>query len=173
MTQPLSGRKLAQTKSAAPSAVKSAAPAKPAQQAAAAQFLASRRAAPTVVDMSNSQLQKTLLAPPNANGQRAKIEGPADEGGAPVFDGSGKQVSGGRKLSQATTTKKANAAAALPKQGIVKVDQSASAVQKTLLAQPNANGQRAKIEGPSDNAEAVSNAPVFDGSGRLVSGNGR
>ena len=70
------------------------------QQAAASGFLASRanaQAAPTVVDMRNSRLQATLLAPPNANG-KAKIEDPnAIEA---TFTGSGQLVSGGRKLSQ-------------------------------------------------------------------------
>ncbi|KAK9903969.1 hypothetical protein WJX75_001572 [Coccomyxa subellipsoidea] len=98
LSSPDGSRRLHQAKATA--VQKTAVPAPPAQQAAAAQFLASRTSAPVLVDMTGSQLEKTLLAPPNANGQRAKIEGPVDTGNAPVFDGSGKLVSGGRRLSQ-------------------------------------------------------------------------
>ncbi len=75
------------------------APAAPVAKPAAA-AAATSSAAPVVVDMTTSSMQKFMLSSRPAS-NRAKIEGPVDEGGAPVFDGSGKQVSGGRKLSQA------------------------------------------------------------------------
>lgn len=175
LSQTLGGRKLSQTP-----AKKAAASTTLAQQASASQFLASRTSAPIVVDMTGSQMEKTLLAGPNANGQRAKIEGPVDTGNAPVFDSSGKLVSSGRRLSQTSVAAaKKTAAPAAPGQQAaaaqflasrtsapVVVDMTNSQLEKTLLAPPNANGQRAKIEGPVD----TGNAPVFDGSGKLVSG---
>ena len=98
-------------------------------------------------------------------------EGPADTGSAPVFDGTGRLVSGGRKLSQtqAPAAKKTAAPASPVKQAATTapqvVDMTGSAVQKFMLSSRTPS-DRAKIEGPLD----TSNAPVFDGSGKLVSG---
>lgn len=135
-----------------------------------------KTSAPVVVDMSNSQLQHTLLAPPNADGA-AKIEGPQNADAAPTFNGSGKLISaGGRRLSQAAAAAKKTAAPAGPAQQAAAgrtsnsqvVDMSNSRLQQTLLAPPNADG-KAKIEGPQN----YNFAPVFDGSGKLISAGGR
>ncbi len=166
------GRKLSQAASAAKK------PAAATQQAAASQFLASRartEAAPTVVDMTNSPLEQTLLAPPNANG-KAKMEDP--NGSEAVFSGSGQLLSGGRKLRQtaASAKKTAPTQQAAASQFLASrantqaaptvVDMRNSQLQTTLLAPPNANG-KAKMEDPNG-VEAT-----FSGTGQLLSGGRR
>ncbi|BDA45715.1 hypothetical protein COCOBI_07-5020 [Coccomyxa sp. Obi] len=163
------GRKLSQAAAAAKK------PAAATQQAAASQFLASRartEAAPRVVDMTNSRLEQTLLAPPNANG-KAKMEDP--NGVEATFSGNGQLLSGGRKLAQAATTAKKTAptqqaAASQFLASRVKteaaptvVDMTHSRLEQTLLAPPNANG-KAKMEDPNG-SEAT-----FSGNGQLLSG---
>lgn len=65
-----------------------------------------------IADMSNSQLQNTLLATKTTPGSGAKIEDNLknQQGGStavPTFDGSGKLVSGGRRLQQGKTAAQA------------------------------------------------------------------
>lgn len=155
-------------------------------QTAAGAAKQSGSAKSTVVDMTDSRLEGDLLAPPTANGEY-HIEGPKSTVGAPIFDGSGRLISAGRKLSQAaaveakrsgtiaapvkaTPVKPAPAATTKTSAPIV-VDMTGTALEGFMLSGRSPSAL-AKIEGPPGTAAAASTA-TFDGFGRPIPTSGR
>jgi hypothetical protein len=183
--QQVGGRKLQQGMSSMFTPTSKAASTEAARRATPLESVNTANPQPSLVaEMSNSQLQSTLLAT-ETPGNSAKIEDNLgmNGGSAVVFNGAGQRV-GGRKLQQskplASTTKSASTEAtktAVPLESVktassqpsLVADMSNSQLQGTLLASETP-GNRAKIEDNLGMDGSSAPAVVFNGAGQQVGG---